>query len=104
MLAIILCVFRFVRLLGAGQQAVAVENLALRLQLAAYQRKRKRPVAEPMGSRVLGCSFPGLEPLASRAHFRSTGYSGALATRTFSAILGPDLETDRSPPGKTGRC
>jgi transposase InsO family protein len=44
MLAIILYVFRFVRLLGSGHQAVAVENLALRLQLAAFQRKRKRPV------------------------------------------------------------
>ncbi len=44
MLAIILCMFRFVRLLGSGHQAVAVENLALRLQLAAYKRKRKRPM------------------------------------------------------------
>src|SRR5579864_8691966 len=44
MLAIILCIFRLVRLLGSGHQAVAVENLALRLQLAAFKRKRKRPV------------------------------------------------------------
>ena len=44
MLAIILYMFRLVRLLGSGHQAVAVENLALRLQLAAYKRKRKRPV------------------------------------------------------------
>jgi hypothetical protein len=44
MLAIILCLFRFVRLLGSGHQAVAVENLALRLQLAVYKRKRRRPV------------------------------------------------------------
>ena len=44
MLVIILWMFRFVRLLGSGHQAVAVENLALRLQLAAYKRKRKRPV------------------------------------------------------------
>lgn len=44
MLAIILCMFRFVRLLGSGHQAVAVENLALRLQLAAYKRRRKRPM------------------------------------------------------------
>jgi hypothetical protein len=42
--AIILYLFRFIRLLGSGHQAVAVENLALRLQLAAYKRKRKRPV------------------------------------------------------------
>jgi putative transposase len=44
MLVIILSMFRFVRLLGSGHQAVAVENLALRLQLAAYQRKRKRRI------------------------------------------------------------
>ena len=44
MLAIILCLFRFVRLLGSGHQAVAVENLALRQQLAVYKRKRKRPM------------------------------------------------------------
>jgi len=41
---IILVVFRFVRLLFSGHQAVAVENVALRLQLAAFKRKRKRPV------------------------------------------------------------
>src|SRR4026207_2580586 len=40
---IILCVFRFVRLLFSRHQAVAVENVALR-QLAAFKRKRKRPV------------------------------------------------------------
>jgi putative transposase len=44
MLAILLSFFRFLRLLGSGHQAVAVENLALRRQLAAYRRKRKRPV------------------------------------------------------------
>ena len=42
--AIILCVFRVVRLLGSGHQAVAVENLALRLQLAACKRKHKLPI------------------------------------------------------------
>src|SRR5712691_4344129 len=42
--ALLLFIFRFVRLLLSGHQAVAVENAALRLQLAAFQRKRKRPV------------------------------------------------------------
>ncbi|HSU33400.1 MAG TPA: hypothetical protein VLJ11_19385 [Bryobacteraceae bacterium] len=37
-------VFRFVRLLLSGHQAVAIENAALRMQLAAFQRKRKRPL------------------------------------------------------------
>jgi putative transposase len=35
---------RFVRLLLSGHQAVAIENAALRLQLAAFRRKRKQPV------------------------------------------------------------
>ncbi len=44
MQAIILRLFPFVRLLGSGHQAVAVENLAWRLQLAAFKKKRTRPV------------------------------------------------------------
>src|SRR5215467_5413394 len=40
----VLLVLRFVRLLLSGHQAVAIQNAALRLQLAAFRRKRKRPV------------------------------------------------------------
>ena len=42
--ALVLFFFRFFRLLLSGHQAVAIENAALRFQLAAFQRKRKRPV------------------------------------------------------------
>src|SRR5262249_14627156 len=41
---LVLFLFRFARLLFSGHAAIAVENAALRLQLAAFQRKRKRPV------------------------------------------------------------
>jgi putative transposase len=41
--AIFLCLFRFLHLLGSGHQAVALENLALRRQLATFRRKCKRP-------------------------------------------------------------
>ena len=44
MAAILLCLFRFIRLLMSGQQAMVLENAALRLQLAAFQRKPRRPV------------------------------------------------------------
>jgi putative transposase len=40
----VLLLFRFARLLLGGHATVAVENAALRLQLAVFQRKRKRPV------------------------------------------------------------
>jgi putative transposase len=43
MLVILLALFRFLRLLASGHQALAIENLALRRQLAAYRRKRTRP-------------------------------------------------------------
>jgi transposase InsO family protein len=36
--------FRLVRLLLSGHQAIAIENAALRMQIAAFQRKRKRPL------------------------------------------------------------
>src|SRR5215469_4157960 len=38
-----LFLFRFARLLFSGHAAVAAENAALRLQLAAFQRQRRRP-------------------------------------------------------------
>src|SRR5215472_14901872 len=40
----LLFLFRFGRLLFSGHAAVAVENTALRLQLVAFQRQRRRPV------------------------------------------------------------
>src|SRR3954462_15026795 len=44
MAVLFLLMFRFVRLLFSGHQAVAIENAALRMQIAAFQRKRKRPL------------------------------------------------------------
>src|SRR5262249_20405852 len=41
---LLLSVIRFIRLLLSGHQAIAIENAALRRQLVAFQRKRKRPV------------------------------------------------------------
>ena len=46
---IILCLFRFVRLLGNGLQAIVVENLALRRQLAAFQEEAKKARGESIG-------------------------------------------------------
>ena len=44
MLLLLLFVLGFVRLLLSGHQAVAIENATLRMQIAAFQRKRKRPL------------------------------------------------------------
>jgi hypothetical protein len=42
---LVLFLFRFVRLLFIGHPAGAVENAALCIQLAAFQRKLKRPAS-----------------------------------------------------------
>src|SRR3982751_2325810 len=44
MAVLFLLAFRFVRLLVSGHQGVALENAALRMQIAAFLRKRKRPL------------------------------------------------------------
>src|SRR6476660_8935353 len=44
MTVIFLSLFRFVRLLLGGHQAIVIENVTPRMQLAAFQRKRKRPL------------------------------------------------------------
>src|SRR5215472_13229443 len=44
MATFVLLLFRFARLLLSGHATVAAENAALRLHLAAFQRKRKRAV------------------------------------------------------------
>jgi hypothetical protein len=55
-MALVLSIFRFVRLLLSGHQAIAIENAALRLQLAASQRKGKRPVLTTF-DRVFGITL-----------------------------------------------
>src|ERR1700722_6513408 len=42
-LAILLALFRLIWLFGKGHDAVALENMALRQQLAIYKRKNNRP-------------------------------------------------------------
>lgn len=43
MSAFLLCLFRLIRQLGSGHEAVVLENLALRQQLAIYKRMKKLP-------------------------------------------------------------
>ena len=99
---ILLCVFRFVRLLFSGHQAVAVENLALRLQLAAFKRKRKRPVLT-QGDRLF---WVGISRLWSgwRAGWflfnrtQSCGGNGKGSASSGPAYLNPRMVAEADPP------
>jgi hypothetical protein len=45
------------RLLLSRHQAIAIENAALRLQIAAFQGKTESPAANDRGSVILGLSL-----------------------------------------------
>jgi hypothetical protein len=57
--AMILCLFRFVRLLCSGHHSIVIENAALRLQLRAFQRARRRPVLTA-SDRLFWCALAKL--------------------------------------------
>ena len=59
MAVLLLLVFRFIRLLLSGHHAVALENAALRMQIAAFQRRRKRPLLSTL-DRVFRISLRSL--------------------------------------------
>jgi hypothetical protein len=56
---LVLSLFRFVRLLLSGHVAVAMENAALRVQLVAFQLKRKRPTLTSFDRLFRGAVRPG---------------------------------------------
>ena len=90
--ALLLSIFRFVRLLLSGHQAVAIENAALRLQLAAFQRKRKRPVLTTFDRVFWIALSPLLVRLAPAAALRTGRHRRPLAARAVSQVLGAAIE------------
>ena len=91
MLAILLGLFRLIWLFGRGHDAVALENLTLRQQLAIYKRKNKRP--NPARPLVLDCTGHHLEGLATSAVGGSPRHGCALAAPAFPGLLGGTLES-----------
>src|SRR5579859_3693434 len=62
----LLCLVRFIRLLLSRHQAVAIESAALRLQMAAFQRKRKRLLLSSF-DRVFGIALRRLVVRSARS-------------------------------------
>src|SRR5215471_16356901 len=85
---LLLSVLRFVRLLLSGHQAVAIENAALRLQLAAFPRKRKGPVLTSF-DRLFWVGLSGVwRNKAQPAVVRTGRHRRPVAAGAFSQVLG----------------
>jgi hypothetical protein len=94
---LVLFLFRFARLLFSVHAAVAVENAALRPQLAAFQRKRRRPVLTSLGRLFwVGLSRP-VEALALSPDIRPSRHRGPLAARAISQVLGTSFQKQPAP-------
>jgi hypothetical protein len=94
---LLLSIFRFVRLLLSGHQAVAIENAALRLQLAAFRRRRKRPVLTVLDT-VFWTTLRSLWPgwCGTLLHVQPDTVV-SLATRALSPVLGAAVNGTPSP-------
>jgi len=85
-----LFLFRFFRLLMSGHQTVALENAALRLQPAAFQRKRKRPVLTTLD---FGSLFAAAGPVGAVRFSMSRRTPSPIGSASHSAGFGPDCAT-----------
>ena len=96
-----LFLFGFARLLFSGHAAVAAENAALRLQLAAFQRQRRRPVLTSLRPTILGRTLPAVEALALSPDVRPSRHGRPLAARAISQIPGAFIEKEPASPRQT---
>jgi hypothetical protein len=85
---LVLSLFRFVRLLLSGHVAVAMENAALRVQLVASQRKRRRPTLTSFDRLFWVGAVPAVDRLARSPGIRPSRHGRPLAARTVSQVLG----------------
>ena len=99
-----LSLFHLLRLLFNGHAAVAIENTALRVQLVAFRRKRKRPILTCF-DRLFWVAMSLLStgwrtPLV----LRPSRHGRPLAARTVSQVLGSAAESEpaRSRPTRDG--
>ena len=98
----VLFLFRFARLLFSGHVTMAVENAALRLQLAAFQRRRKRPALTSF-DRLFWVSLSLLwnrwrTPLV----YVRADTVVRLAARAVSRVLGASFQGEAAPSRQTG--
>jgi hypothetical protein len=104
MLNSFLLAIRFLILVFSGHKQVALENLALRQQLAVFTREKKRPRLHNR-DRVFWIALRNLwKDWRTALVFRSAGDGDWVATRKIQTLLAEIVaaETPRTPPNMLG--
>jgi len=87
MLNVIVISIRFILLILAGQKQVALENAALRQQLAVFKRNVPRPKSEQPRSIILDRPVHDLAGLAICVDIRAAGNCNILASQSVQTLL-----------------
>ena len=96
MLTAVVVFLRSIGLLCRGHRAVALENLALRQQLAALTRTAKTPASSATGSTLLDAAQELVARLAQRLDDRAARHGRALAPRMAPTSMDGTLTTETS--------
>jgi hypothetical protein len=94
----LLALWTFVRAWLFGSTNIALENLALRHQLAVLQRSVRRPTPLALGSGPLGLAVLGLGGLAVEPRHRPTGHCPRLAPPRLPVLLAVEVEDQPGRP------
>lgn len=103
MLTAVVVFLRSIGLLCRGHRAVALENLALRQQLAALTRTAKTPASSATGSTLLDAAQELVARLAQRLDDRAARHGRALASRMAPTSMDGTVTTETSGSPADGR-
>ena len=86
------------RLLRRDRRDLVLENLALRQQLAVFERRGRRPT---LGPALLVAPRPGLAPMAAASRPGPAGHRGALASdRVADPLASDESGAPTGPPAR----
>ena len=100
MLTALMVLLRSIGLICCGHRAIALENLALRQQLAVFKRTVQGPRLRPRRSTVLGSARSRLAELAFGLDRRAARDGGRLASALAPMPMDAPLEARSSWPAQ----
>jgi hypothetical protein len=91
MITLLLHLLRLLPSLCGGHRPLALENVALRQQLAVYKRTASRPTLRRSGRPFWGFSVQNMDRVEERPRHRGTGHGAAVASAARPRALDENL-------------
>src|SRR5207249_10413980 len=91
MITLLLHLLRLLPFVCGGHRQLALENLALRQQLAIYKRTAARPKLRRSDRALLGLALKGVDRVEDGRHHGDSGHGAALAAAPLPRALAQAL-------------